>query len=294
MDPTFQKVLEEHLGIFLLAVFFSLVTCFLAYYKNFFKWPSFDKSSIRLSLVQTLFAFLIYFGISLLVPFLLIQIIRTFPDSVKAQWSLETDAVKAWLNLINITFLLLAFLWYLAKLSKEVRLSVLGAHFYRGFFQNVGHFFMGVLTFVISFPIVLAVSQAFTFFILYFELPRQEQVAIRFLKSTMENPILFFITSLFVVFIVPTIEELLFRGFLQNWLAKHLGRVWGIVFAALIFACFHFSISQGWGNLEILPSLFTLALFLGFIYFRQQSLAASIGLHATFNAINIALISLTG
>lgn len=291
MEPTFQQILEQHLGIFLVAIFLSLITIFIAWYKRFFRLPEYDRSSLQVRLIQVLWAFLIYFGISILVPFILIQIIRTFPDSVKANWSLEIDATRAWINLINITILFICIAIYVSAIRRESRHTVLGENFYRGTGANVGHFFMGVLTWLISFPIVLAVSQAFSILILYFNLSSQEQVAVRFLKSTMENPVLFLITSLFVIFIVPTIEELLFRGFLQNWIARFLSRGWAIFLTALIFSGFHFSMSQGWGNLEILPSLFTLALFLGFIYFRQKSICASIGLHATFNAVNIFLMS---
>ena len=60
--------------------------------------------------------------------------------------------------------------------------------------------------------------------------------------------------------------------------------------ASLIFAAFHFSTSQGLNNIELLVSLFVLSCFLGFLYERQESLLASMALHATFNAISILAI----
>ncbi|MCH9634752.1 MAG: hypothetical protein S4CHLAM7_15130 [Chlamydiae bacterium] len=294
MNPTFQQVLEEHLTVFLFALFLSLITCFIAWYKHFFKLPAFDKKSIKVTLVQVLLIFLIYFGLSIAVPFVIIQILKTFPSGVKQELSLEVDAVRAWVNLILMAALLIVFFIYVAKLNQESKRTVLGERSYGGVSQNIGNVGMGVLTFLISFPLVLAVSQAFSILIFYFDLSGHEQVAVRFLKSTMENPVLFAITSLFIVIVVPTIEELLFRGFLQNWLARFFGRGGAVFLTALIFSGFHFSLSQQWGNLEIIPSLFTLALFLGFIYFRQKSIYSSIGLHATFNGVNIFLMSQAG
>lgn len=292
MDPTFQQVLEEHLGIFLLALLLSLITCFIAWHKRYFRLPDLDRKSIRVTLMQVCLTFLIYFGISLVVPFILVQILKTFPMGLKQELSLETDAVRAWINLILMAILFIAFWSYVRAINHESRRSVLGPKSFEGFSKNVRNVGMGILTFLISFPLVLAVSQAFNILITYFGLTGHDQVAVRFLKSTMETPILFALTSFFIIIIVPVIEELIFRGFLQNWFARFLGRKPGIILTALIFSCFHFSASQGWGNLEIIPSLFTLALFLGFVYFRQQSIYASIGLHATFNGVNILLMSL--
>lgn len=293
MEPTFQQVLEEHLGIFLIALFLSLVTCFIAWYKRYFTLPEYDRKAISLQLKEVLFIFLIYFGLSIFVPFILIQILHVFPANLKSQLSIELDAVRAWINIINMTILFGAFCTYVTMLPKESKLDVMGSGSYHGVLRNVGNFAMGILTWLISFPIVLAVSQAFSILLIALGVDGKEQVAVRFLKSTMENPVLFTITSLFVIFVVPTIEELLFRGFFQTWLSRYMGRIWAILITALVFSCFHFSLSQGWGNLEIIPSLFTLALFLGFVYFRQKSIYASIGLHATFNAVNIYLMSQT-
>lgn len=294
MNPTLQQILEQHLGVFLLALFVALLVCFFAWKKKFFKLDEFNLSSIRVSLIQVLGLFFLYFAVSFLVPLILIQLMKTLPVAVKQQWSYETDAVRAWLNLINLTVLAGVFWFYLKKQSQETVHTVLGEGTFEGVFKNIQHFFKGSLTFLISFPFVLAISQLFSMVILIFQLDRKEQLAVRFLKSTMENPVLFAITTFFMVLVVPILEELLFRGFLQNWIAKTFKkRGWAIFLTALIFSLFHFSVSQGWGNLEIIPSLFVLALFLSFIYYKERSLWGSIGLHATFNGVNILLMSLS-
>ena len=51
----------------------------------------------------------------------------------------------------------------------------------------------------------------------------------------------------------------------------------------MCFALFHFSSLQGVGNVSLILTLLVFGGFLGFIYERQSSLFASIGLHMTFN-----------
>lgn len=89
------------------------------------------------------------------------------------------------------------------------------------------------------------------------------------------------------VLVAPLTEEIIFRGLIQTSLLNALG--WGkrwtvIVLASLIFAGMH--AGQPW---QTLPSLFVLALVLGWLYERTGSLWPSVLVHAGFNAINAAL-----
>jgi membrane protease YdiL (CAAX protease family) len=79
------------------------------------------------------------------------------------------------------------------------------------------------------------------------------------------------------------VEELLFRGTLQQFLKKYFPVKTSIAITALVFACFHYSSAQDLGNFSLIPSLFVFACFLGYTYERQGSIFASIGLHITFN-----------
>ena len=93
--------------------------------------------------------------------------------------------------------------------------------------------------------------------------------------------------ALFTILIAaPIIEEFLFRGCLMTYLKRYMPPKGAITLSALCFSLFHFAPSQGFGNISLVASLFVLALFLGFIYERQASLFASIGLHMTFNAVS--------
>jgi membrane protease YdiL (CAAX protease family) len=93
-----------------------------------------------------------------------------------------------------------------------------------------------------------------------------------------------------VIGIVPVLEELLFRGFLQGAFRRFFSVRTAILFSSFIFALFHFSLGQGVNNMTILVSLFILSLFLGFLKERQGNLWGSIAMHMTFNAISVAMI----
>lgn len=90
----------------------------------------------------------------------------------------------------------------------------------------------------------------------------------------------FALAVLMVVLIGPTVEELVFRGALQEGLAARLG-VWpAIVVQAALFAAFH----RSWWLL--LPT-FILGVVLGWLAERRDSLWPPIALHALYNAITV-------
>jgi len=105
-----------------------------------------------------------------------------------------------------------------------------------------------------------------------------------------QNPSLFFLFLLTVSFVVPICEELLFRGYLQSFFKKKFSVPFAIIVSSLIFALFHYTGSQGAGNFVIIPSLFFLSLYLGFVYEKFGTIAAPIGLHTTFNFISTMMI----
>ncbi len=154
----------------------------------------------------------------------------------------------------------------------------------RGVLTDIG---IGVLTWILVFPLITFVGQFFDLALyIFFQFEGYEQVAIRYLKTTVESPLLLTTAILTIVIAAPCIEEFLFRGCLQSCLKQHLSTRGAILFSSLCFALFHFSLSQGLGNISLCASLFVLALFLGFLYERQGSLFASVGLHMTFNLIS--------
>lgn len=148
-------------------------------------------------------------------------------------------------------------------------------------------FGLGWAVWFISFPAVAAIGELGDLLIyLFFKVEHYEQVAVRFLKMALTEPSVLIIAFLLIVFIAPAIEEFLFRGVLQNYFKRHVGSKAAILLSALCFAAFHFAPSQHAGNIPLLLSLFTFACFLGFLYEKQCSLFAPIGLHMAFNTIS--------
>jgi hypothetical protein len=146
---------------------------------------------------------------------------------------------------------------------------------------------MGILTWFIAFPLVALIGEISDMLLYVFcGLQNYEQVAVRYLKSNLVSLETMIIPLFIILFAAPAIEEFLFRGLLQSFFKKHMEIKKAIALSSLCFALFHFSPSQGIGNISLLVSLFTFALFLGFIYERQSSLFASLATHITFNTFS--------
>lgn len=84
------------------------------------------------------------------------------------------------------------------------------------------------------------------------------------------------------VLVLPFLEELLFRGFLQPLLVRTLRERAGLVLTALCFALLH-------GAAAGVP-IFALALLLGGLMLRTQRLAATWTVHALHNALVFATV----
>lgn len=88
-----------------------------------------------------------------------------------------------------------------------------------------------------------------------------------------------------LVLLFPIIEEILFRGFIQSFLAKRLHQRWSIislanVLSSILFVLAHFINHPPACALAVLiPSLV-----FGYIQERTNNLAAPIALHSTYNA----------
>jgi membrane protease YdiL (CAAX protease family) len=77
--------------------------------------------------------------------------------------------------------------------------------------------------------------------------------------------------------VMPFLEELIFRGFLQPVFVKHVGARWGVAATSLIFAGLH-------GPSAFLP-IFALSLVLGTVMLRTQRLLAAWSVHALHNGL---------
>jgi membrane protease YdiL (CAAX protease family) len=84
-----------------------------------------------------------------------------------------------------------------------------------------------------------------------------------------------------VVVMAPLAEEVFFRGLIQSMVRQYTGRPWlAILVGSAVFALFHIA-----GEPQAVPSLFALAVVMGYNYERTGRLYSPILIHATFNAV---------
>jgi membrane protease YdiL (CAAX protease family) len=293
--------LEEHPVLLHLLLFFfaSLITAANAFFAK--RWgfftipPHYRVSPFPLSFLNVLGAFIMFLTIQLfvaplLVGFLMLSELGHFTQA-KA-FDLPTWE-EGWINLLTIllTFFGLSIFYLFLNEKQKQMIWNRGDRVASPMWRNL---LFGSFTWFFSYPFMIAVGQ-FVAALVAIKFPEVQidQVVVKHLKNIALYPGLFWSMVATIVVIVPIIEEFMFRGLLQNWLVNKLGRLKGIGLTSLIFSLFHFSSAQGVSNFELIASLFVLSCFLGFIYERQRSLWAPIGLHATFNMISIGLIFLT-
>ncbi|MFT3686793.1 MAG: CPBP family intramembrane metalloprotease [Phycisphaerales bacterium] len=88
----------------------------------------------------------------------------------------------------------------------------------------------------------------------------------------------------------PLLEETCYRGLLQRGIARVLRSNLGAVVAtSLIFASMHIPVIPTDSLWPALTQVFALALVLGFVAARSGSVLPSMVVHATFNAVSIAV-----
>lgn len=200
---------------------------------------------------------------------------------------------EGWLNVVSIVASSTTVIAYSCIVTPFVKLGIWRYEAFKSFLRSLRDLLIGASSWFVAYPVMLVFGQLTAIVIQHFFAPSPvDQVAVRFLKQTMGYPTLFTVTVILIVFVVPCVEEILFRGLVQTWLRRYLSVSAAISIASLIFALFHFSTSQGANNGELLVSLFVLACFLGFVYERQQSLWASIGLHSIFNGVSVLALTI--
>ena len=108
-----------------------------------------------------------------------------------------------------------------------------------------------------------------------------------FLQLLETNPSQEIIALLMIsaVVVAPIKEELLFRVMLQDGLARKIGSVPAIAIVSVLFSAVH-----GFpDSLALVP----LAVILGYVYDRRQSVLSVVLIHALFNLTNILIMLLT-
>ncbi len=286
-SPNFAFTIQNGLPV---TFFFGALTAlvlWIAYRKGYFLFSK-DLDTPPLKVNHLFLGFVIYLGISFILSMLLRFFIHRFTETLISHAAFFISLT----NLLNLVATTLLFYYFYFKVFPHIG-SYIWKRSNSSYIRDIS---FGLLSWLIAFPCVVFFSELLEMLTqsLFKDQQLPDQVAIHYLKNTFGNPFLFIIACISIVIFAPIVEEFLFRGLLQSWLKKWLGLKPAIIIASLIFAFFHYSSSQKLANLNIVGSLFLLALFLGFIYERQKSLIASIFLHATFNALSIINLILQG
>lgn len=286
MDETSVSLLRQLLLQEVLFLALSVIFMTLAITRGFFRISQPCTPSL-VSFKHLAFAFLIYFCATLLISHLISWTVGSMIPHHLTE-SKSNVLYVSWVNLLMQTVALLALVFCFFKWLPHLLKKILVPH-EQSATDWAKAIFMGVLGCIIALPLVHLASNTFDLVMNWFfnVAAMPDQQAVKYLKSAMDTPLSFLLAFLSIVVLAPLLEELLFRGFLQNWLKNYLGRAGSILLTSLIFSCFHYSTSQGLANISVISSLFVLAIFLGFIYERQQNLIASVAMHATFNGISV-------
>ncbi|MEZ5315750.1 MAG: type II CAAX endopeptidase family protein [Chlamydiales bacterium] len=279
--------IKQSLGNLLSASLFILLFLFFILRSDYFRLSSLvNPYSIRWQEVMGIF--LIYLSLA----FLILPAINGGIFYIAFGETRISNHWLGWAQISSLFIIFLSLLTYCFSIRSGLRRYIFWGHHKpssKRFFRSIG---LGFLSFLISYPFVLWIG-FFTGLISFWIWGEVavEQVAVNQIKMTQGYPVMFICMVFFVVGLVPFMEELLFRGFLQTLLKLYIGRTWSLILTALIFALVHFSLSQGLGNFQLIASLFILSLFLGFIYEKEQTLWAPIALHATFNGFSLILLT---
>lgn len=267
---------------------------FIFWRRGFFSEPERDKLKVGLSLVEVIIPFAIYLLIGLFTSTLLITLGMSTGYVDSSSDTLQfSSSHQPWVNLLSFAIMGISLFSFCYLQQKRVMhiffWSGVGSQKWRYFYQ---HFLLGAMSWLVSFPCVLLASNVAALLTFMWTGPIEglDQVAVKHLKSSMVDPLLFSVTILFLSAIVPVMEEVLFRGYMQTWLRQYLKQRTSILLTSLIFGLFHYSSSQGAKNLELFSALFLLSCFLGYLRERQKNLWAPIGLHCIFNFMSIVSI----
>lgn len=76
--------------------------------------------------------------------------------------------------------------------------------------------------------------------------------------------------------LMPILEEILYRGIIQNKLSEKFSAAWAIVISSLLFAVGHLAFEQS-------ITVFFTSLLMGYIYYKSKNLTTAVLIHSSVN-----------
>lgn len=274
--------------IILLILAFSVLT--IAFYRGFFSFLQRKETSVEpLSFFLIFKAITLFLALELLFAPVTALLFITWMRGIPMQETAVDAITLALVNALSVLITSLGLLIFFLCQSKTSREAIWGSHH-----APQADWLFGMLAWLVSYPLLIVIEVAINAVMALFGIDVEgDQVAVKQVKQVLNHPWAFSTLAFAVCFLAPFVEELIFRGFIQQGLKRVLTMRNSILVTSVIFALIHFSKSQGFSNILLIGTLFVLSCFLGFVRERQGSLWASIGLHSTFNSVSVALIAAT-
>lgn len=186
--------------------------------------------------------------------------------------AVSNPVVILW-GLVLSAFIQLGLMWlYLRKDSRSERIGI-------GHFGHMPALHATGLAFVL-----VVAAMIFNYLYATYLIPgigMQEEMA-KMLAAIPRTPLNIAAGIFAIVVAAPLVEELLFRGLLQNAIARYVPIWAAILLSSLIFASVHL-------QPYAIPGLMSLSIAFGYLYHRTGSLRMNIALHMANNAVALAL-----
>ncbi|MDB2614436.1 CPBP family intramembrane metalloprotease [Chlamydiales bacterium] len=144
-----------------------------------------------------------------------------------------------------------------------------------------------LLTYLMYLPVVGIFSMSIKFILRTFFTGQAFIGLYRIDYREFTDPLVFLIFSISTALIIPVIEEIVMRGFVQNGVARFLGNKWGIVLSSIFFCLLHFNDNIGMNNVSVLVPTFIFSIFSGYLYHRTGSIIACIAMHLLNNSTSV-------
>ena len=151
-----------------------------------------------------------------------------------------------------------------------------------------GIFVSGLVTFLISLPMLLATAKAWELFLQLCGLPVDKQDLIGMFRNA-ESPLMLAIMVVLAVVVAPLTEELVFRAGLFRYFRTRMPHWVALVAPAIFFATLHVN----WNTLQGLSSLApltVLAVVFSLAYERTGRIGTAVVAHALFNLNTVVMI----
>lgn len=184
--------------------------------------------------------------------------------------------------------LIILSLFFVQSIVLVIPIVILSIKKYKKFkFSNFGFgkfkIFTHISQAILGYLLYLGISSLISIFIIYagVKIPGY-QISEPILPIFGNTNFAMAVAAMVVIGIAPILEEIFFRGFVLQGLVNKVGKIWGAIATALLFAVFHLQFQS------FIP-IFILGLILSFLFIRSKSIWPCIWFHIINNIVAFAV-----